>query len=100
MGRKRSADAISKTEAVRRALAAGQATAAEGVPWVKGQFGLDLTPNHFNTIKSTLEHPGQGPGRGQEGQGGVEVRLGRVAIDVCVAILHRTPLGEGSRKKR
>src|SRR5206468_1818357 len=67
MGRKKSADAISKTEAVRRALAAGKATAAEGVPWVKGQFGLDLTPNHFNTIKSTL---GKGQGGGQKGGAG------------------------------
>jgi hypothetical protein len=67
MGRKRSAEAISKTEAVRRALAAGKATAAEGVPWVQGQFGLDLTPNHFNTIKSTL---GKGQGGGHKGGAG------------------------------
>ena len=46
-----SAETISKSEAVRRALAAGIDKPAEGVAFIKKEFGLELTSGQFSTVK-------------------------------------------------
>jgi hypothetical protein len=48
------AEALSKTEAVRRAIAEGWNKPSEGAMFVKTMFGIELSPNHFSNIKSTL----------------------------------------------
>lgn len=45
---------ISKTEAIRRALAAGIESPKAVVVWVKEQFGLDVVPTVVSTTKSLL----------------------------------------------
>lgn len=47
-------DTISKTEAIKRALAAGHTKPQTAVVWIKEQFGLDVTANVFSTTRYTL----------------------------------------------
>ncbi len=44
--------AISKSEAVRRALAEGIDQPADGVAYIKSQFGIEMGPPHFSAVKS------------------------------------------------
>lgn len=61
-----SQDSVSKTEAVRKAIADGWAKPTEGVMYVKTMFGIDLSPNHFSNIKSSLGGaPKKGKRRGR-----------------------------------
>lgn len=61
---------ISKTEAVRRALAAGARTPEEGVAFVRRNFGIAMSKLHFSSSKSLLKkkaggqngRPGRRPG--------------------------------------
>jgi hypothetical protein len=53
---------LSKMDAVRTALAEGQEYAAEAVSFIKERFGLDITPQHFNTYKSKIKS-GHGTGK-------------------------------------
>ena len=43
---------ITKSEAVRRAIAAGAEQPADGVPFIKTHFGLDISPTHFSAVKA------------------------------------------------
>ncbi len=57
MGRKRAAAAdgtISKTEAVKAALADGVEKPQDGAAFIKERFGLDVTPQMFSQTKSLL----------------------------------------------
>lgn len=56
-------ETIGKSEAVRRAIAAGKAMPNEGVAYIKETFGLDLSPAHFSNIKSTTGGKKKRPGR-------------------------------------
>jgi hypothetical protein len=58
---------ITKKEAVKRALAEGLDMPADGIPWIKKQFGLDLKNQQFSSYK--LELRGK-QGRGGKGRGG------------------------------
>jgi hypothetical protein len=44
--------AISKSEAVRRALADGMGQPADGVAYIQSQFGIEMGPQHFSAVKS------------------------------------------------
>ena len=46
---------ITKTEAVRRAIAAGVSKPTEGVDFIRREFGLDLKPQHFSTYKTQIQ---------------------------------------------
>lgn len=46
------APAVTKADAVRAAVAHGADVPAEGVAYIKAQFGIDITPQHFSSIKS------------------------------------------------
>src|SRR5436305_7860135 len=48
---------INKSEAVRRAIAAGKTMPGDGVAYIKEAFGIDIAPNHFSSIKSTAGGP-------------------------------------------
>jgi hypothetical protein len=52
---------ISKSEAARRALAAGYDNPQEALAYIKGQFGIDMGPQHFSTIKSSMKKGGAKP---------------------------------------
>jgi hypothetical protein len=58
---------ITKTEAVRRALADGVDQPADGVAYIRDNFGLEISPTHFSAVKSTegkkSEKPKGKPGR-------------------------------------
>src|SRR5947209_2219838 len=43
---------ITKSEAVRRALADGVDQPADGVAYIKDNFGLEMGPQHFSAVKS------------------------------------------------
>lgn len=43
---------LTKTEAVRRAVAAGKSMPTEGAAWIKEQFGIEVAPNLFSTLKA------------------------------------------------
>lgn len=43
---------MTKSEAVRRALADGVDHPADGVAYVKSHFGLEIGPQHFSAVKS------------------------------------------------
>lgn len=45
-------ETINKSEAVRRAIAAGKTMPNEGVAYIKETFGIEMVPNHFSAIKS------------------------------------------------
>lgn len=46
---------ITKSEAVRRALADGVVLPADGVAYIESHFGLKMGPTHFSAVKSN--HP-------------------------------------------
>lgn len=46
------AETVTKTEAVRRAIADGVDSPAEGAAYIKDKFGLDITNQQFSTYKS------------------------------------------------
>jgi hypothetical protein len=59
---------VSKTDAVREAIAAGWTKPTEGVTFIKTMLGIDISPSHFSNIKSTLgttqnKRRGRPPGR-------------------------------------
>ncbi len=57
---------ITKSEAVRRAIAAGAEQPADGVPFIKTHFGLDISPTHFSAVKAGDKRKGESrarPGR-------------------------------------
>lgn len=57
---------VSKADAVRAALAAGMDKPQEGVAYIKGQFGLDLSTQMFSSYKSQeAKRAGQGRRRGR-----------------------------------
>src|SRR5882762_7309855 len=43
---------ITKSEAVRRALADGVDQPTEGVAYIKDNFGLEISPGHFSAVKA------------------------------------------------
>lgn len=45
---------ISKSDAVRKAVAEGWTKPAEGAMFVKTMYGIEISPSHFSNIKSTL----------------------------------------------
>jgi hypothetical protein len=59
---------ITKKEAVRRALAEGVDMLAEGVPFIKERFGLDLKNQQFNSYKMLLGREGTGKRGGWKGR--------------------------------
>jgi hypothetical protein len=68
---------ITKTEAVRRALAAGKELPGEAVPYIQSEFGIEINPQHFSAVKSGLKkrggatkpkgRPGRKPREAEEG---------------------------------
>lgn len=46
-------ESISKSEAVRRALSDGVDQPADGVAYIRDNFGLEIGPQHFSAVKST-----------------------------------------------
>jgi len=61
------AEKMTQREAVEKALAAGMDTPAEGVPYVKGQFGIVLDNQAFSSIKSKIKS-GSGAAAKQPGR--------------------------------
>lgn len=62
--------AISKTEAIRRAVAAGMETPEDGIDFILKNFGLDLSRQHFSATRSKLrskEAEGK-PAKGKPGR--------------------------------
>lgn len=43
---------VSKSEAIRKALAAGFEGPQEGSAYIRSQFGLDVGPRHFSAVKA------------------------------------------------
>ena len=60
---------ITKSEAVRRAVAEGVDKPQEGSAFIKEKFGLQVTPQHFSTYKS------QQKAKEGKGSGGRSKRL-------------------------
>ncbi len=56
-------ETISKSEAVRRALAEGWTKPTEGILFIKTMFGIDMSPSHFSNIKTTEVGGKKKPGR-------------------------------------
>lgn len=46
---------MSKTEAIRRALAAGHEGPQEGTAYIRREFGIEIAPQHFSATKSQLK---------------------------------------------
>jgi hypothetical protein len=44
---------VTKANAVRAALAEGADTPTEGIAFIKARFGIDITPQHFSSYKSS-----------------------------------------------
>src|SRR4051794_28185878 len=47
--------ALSKAEAVRRALAAGHEGPQEGTAYIRDEFGIEVAPQHFSATKSQIK---------------------------------------------
>jgi hypothetical protein len=52
---------MSKTAAVRAAIAEGVDKPADGVSYVKEKFGVDITAQYFSIIKSQVKKKGPSP---------------------------------------
>jgi len=59
---------ISKSEAVRRALAAGKELPDEGVAYIRQQFGIEIAKPHFSATKSQIKKREGGPAKGNPGR--------------------------------
>jgi hypothetical protein len=44
---------MTKADAVRAAVAAGKSKPADAVQWIKEQHGIEITPQHFSSYKSS-----------------------------------------------
>src|SRR4051794_355865 len=83
---------ISKSEAVRRALADGADQPIAGVAYIKSHFGLDMKPQHFSAVKSShLKKQGGGQGAGIK----VKVNRGRKPKGEGYVAPPPKPTGEG-----
>jgi hypothetical protein len=49
---------VSKTEAVRQAIAAGSELPSDGVAWIKEHYGFVMTKAHFSAAKTKLRAEG------------------------------------------
>ncbi len=57
---------ITKSEAVRRTLADGVDQPADGVAYIRDNFGLEIGPQHFSAVKSTsLKKQGEATPKGK-----------------------------------
>src|SRR3954468_6699475 len=64
-------NAITKTEAIRRAMAAGMETPEEGVAFILKNFGLELSRQHFSATRSKLKSKeSEGKATAPEGEPG------------------------------
>jgi hypothetical protein len=84
-----SGETISKSEAVRRAIADGWTKPAEGAMFVKTMFGIDMSPSYFSNIKATLGAAKKKPGRpklgrpkGSKNRPKVELMLAATVVDL------------------
>ena len=59
---------ITKSEAVRRALADGVDQPADGVAYIRDNFGLEISPTHFSAVKSTEGKKGEAAPKGKPGR--------------------------------
>jgi hypothetical protein len=60
---------VTKTAAIKAALAAGKESPGDGVAFVKERFGIEISPTHFSATKSQLNKKA----------GGVPRKRGRAA---------------------
>jgi hypothetical protein len=51
---------MSKTDAIRAAVAEGHESPADGVDFIKRRFGIELSKQHFSATKSKLKTTGAG----------------------------------------
>lgn len=58
---------MSKSEAIRRALAAGFEGPQEGTAYIRKEFGIEIAPGHFSAVKATEKKKGSAP-RGKPGR--------------------------------
>jgi len=58
--------AISKSQAVREALAAGIEKPDEAIQWIRENYGLEMTPTHFSAVKANDKRRGIGGKSGDE----------------------------------
>jgi hypothetical protein len=59
---------ITKSEAVRRALADGVDQPADGVAYIRDNFGVEISPTHFSAVKSTEGKKGEAAPKGKPGR--------------------------------
>lgn len=69
---------LSKSDAMRKALAAGKTKPTEAVQWIREQFGLEVGAQYFSTFKATEEKKGtpkSKPVTGKPVQSDIELAL-------------------------
>ena len=66
-GNQQTPEHITKSDAVRRALAAGIEGPQEGTAWIQKEFGIELSPSHFSAVKATEKKKGDAP-KGKPGR--------------------------------
>src|SRR5258708_5095599 len=59
---------ISKSEAIRRALAAGFEGPQEGTAYIRKEFGIEIAPGHFSAVKATEKKKGKMAAKGKPGR--------------------------------
>lgn len=60
---------MTKTEAIRRALAAGFEGPQEGTAYIRKEFGIEIAPQHFSATKSQLKsREGKAKSKGRPGR--------------------------------
>src|SRR5690349_9721936 len=59
---------ISKSEAIRRALAAGFEGPQEGTAYIRKEFGIEIAPGHFSAVKATEKKKGEAAPKGKPGR--------------------------------
>ncbi|HEV2555450.1 MAG TPA: hypothetical protein VGV17_16980 [Bosea sp. (in: a-proteobacteria)] len=63
------APTMTKAAAVRAAVAAGKSKPADAVQWIKEQHGIEITPQHFSSYKSSqARKDGVGSSGGRRGR--------------------------------
>ena len=61
-------EVVSKSEAIRHALAAGFGGPQEGTAYIRKEFAIELTPSHFSAVKATGKKKGGTASKGKPGR--------------------------------
>src|SRR4051812_15556693 len=86
---------MSKTDAIRAAVAEGNGSPADGVDFIKRRFGIELSKQHFSATKSKLKSTGGGQAK-EAGRATAPARKKAERVEGYLAPPEQPAGGEGN----